>query len=229
MTIKSVEGVIFDLDGTLIDSEKHYFSADQALMKEYGIEFTKEMKKNYIGCGNYEIMKILKEKFNIPDAPETLLKKKNEYYMEIARNRTTVFPKTCRLLKKLSDAGYPLILASGSSPAVIEELLEIAGLASYFSLALSSEAVNRGKPDPTVFLESARRLDLPPERCVVIEDSTQGVEAAKNGSMLCIAIPSIPEKPLHPSFLLADLLFESMEDFDECRAYRWIEQLSPPL
>jgi len=141
----------------------------------------------------------------------------------MARREIETFPKTVRLLKRLSEEGYPLALASGSSPAVIDELLTITGLKGCFSHIISSEEVKRGKPDPQVFLESARRLALSPESCVVIEDSTQGVEAAKSGGMLCIAIPSTVEKPLHPSFHLADLLFEGgMEEFDEDEAFRWI-------
>ncbi|MGI6614448.1 MAG: HAD family hydrolase [Dethiobacteria bacterium] len=221
--IIKIRGVIFDLDGILIDSEKFYFRADQRMLQEYGIEFTREMKKEYIGCGNLDMMKIIRDKYDLPETPAGLLKKKNSYYLEMARREIETFPKTVRLLKRLSEEGYPLALASGSSPAVIDELLTITGLKGCFSHIISSEEVKRGKPDPQVFLESARRLALSPESCVVIEDSTQGVEAAKSGGMLCIAIPSTVEKPLHPSFHLADLLFEGgMEEFDEDEAFRWI-------
>ncbi len=221
--IIKIRGVIFDLDGILIDSEKFYFRADQWMLQEYGIEFTREMKKEYIGCGNLDMMKIIRDKYDLPETPAGLLKKKNSYYLEMARREIETFPKTVRLLKRLSEEGYPLALASGSSPAVIDELLTITGLKGCFSHIISSEEVKRGKPDPQVFLESARRLALSPESCVVIEDSTQGVEAAKSGGMLCIAIPSTVEKPLHPSFHLADLLFEGgMEEFDEDEAFRWI-------
>ena len=225
MAINKVQGVIFDLDGTSIDSEKFYFTADQKMLEEYGIEFTREMKKEYIGCGNLDMMKIFREKFNLPDSPEKLLEKKNSYYLEMARQKIEPFPKTVRLLERLNEAAYPLALASGSSPDVIDELLTIIGLKGYFSLIISSEEVERGKPDPQIFLESARRLALPPEYCVVIEDSVQGVEAAKSGGMPCIAIPSTIQKPLHPSYYLADLLFEGgMEEFDEEKAFRWIVQ-----
>lgn len=221
--IINIKGVIFDLDGILIDSEKYYFSADRRMLREYGVEFTREMKKKYVGCGNLDMMKLIKEQYDLPETPARLLEKKNSYYMEVARREIETFPKTVRLLKRLSGEGYPLVLASGSSPAVIDELLTITDLKGYFSRIISSEEVERGKPDPQVFLEGARRLALPPEACVVIEDSTQGVEAAKSGGMLCIAIPSTIEKPLHPSFYLADLLFEGgMAEFDEAKALRWI-------
>lgn len=226
-TLTGVQGVIFDLDGTLIDSEKNYYEADRRLLKEYGIDLTPEMKKEYIGCGNLDMLKAMKKRFGIADSPETLLKKKNDYYMETARSNTIVYPKTFSLLKKLKQEGYPLVLASGSSPGVLEEILTIAGLKHYFSLIISSEEVKHGKPDPQIFLESARRLDLLPQRCVVIEDSPQGVEAAKRALMLCIAIPSITEKPLHKSYLQADLLFENgMADFDESKAFHWIKQIA---
>jgi beta-phosphoglucomutase family hydrolase len=220
-----VRGIIFDLDGTLIDSVELYTVADQKVLKEYGINFTREMKKDYIGMGNLDMMKAYRERFNLPDPPKKLLEKKNKYYLEMAREGIKIFPKTKRLLEKLHEAGYPLALASGSSPAVLDELLAITGLKKYFSVVVSSEEVERGKPDPQVFLESARRLGLPPECCVVVEDSAHGVEAAKSGGMLCIAIPSTLQKPLPPGFYLADLLFEGgMEEFDEDKAFHWIAQ-----
>ena len=167
------------------------------------------------------MMKIIRDKYDLPETPAGLLKKKNSYYLEMSRREIETFPKTVRLLKRLSEEGYPLALASGSSPAVIDELLTITGLKGCFSHIISSEEVKRGKPDPQVFLESARRLALPPECCVVIEDSWYGVEAAKSGGMLCIAIPRT-QKPLHQHHL-ADLLFDGgMEEFDENEAFRWI-------
>ncbi len=223
--IPKVQGAIFDLDGTLIDSVGLYTAADQKMLKEYGISFTREMKKEYVGMGNLDMMRAYRERFNLPDSPEKLLEKKNSYYLEMSRREIKLFPKTVRLLERLHEAGYPLALASGSSPAVIDDLLAITGLKEYFTVVISSEEVERGKPDPQIFLESARRLALPPECCVVIEDSWYGVEAAKSGGMLCIAIPGATQKPLHPSFYLADLLFEGgMEEFDEDKAFRWIVQ-----
>jgi beta-phosphoglucomutase family hydrolase len=223
--IPKVQGAIFDLDGTLIDSVGLYTAADQKMLKEYGISFTREMKKEYVGMGNLDMMRAYRERFNLPDSPEKLLEKKNSYYLEMSRNGIKIFPKTVRLLERLKKAGYPLALASGSSPAVIDELLAITGLKDYFTVVISSEEVERGKPDPQIFLESARRLGLPPECCVVIEDSVHGVKAAKSGGMLCIAIPGAIQKPLPPGFYLADLLFEGgMEEFDEDKAFRWIVQ-----
>ncbi len=222
-SVTDIQAVIFDLDGTLIDSEKFYYKADHRLMKEYGIDLTPEIKNDY-GCGNLDMMRMMKDRFFLQDSPETLLKKKNDYYMEMARNNTVVYPKTFRLLKKLNTDGYPLALASGSSPEVLKELLENTGLKDYFTLIISSEEVDQGKPDPQIFLESAHRLNILPQNCVVIEDSPQGVEAAKRAFMMCIAIPSIIKKPLHENFLLADLLFENgMESFDDIIAFRWIK------
>jgi len=221
----SIEAVIFDLDGTLIDSEENYYEADRRLLKEYGIDFTLEMKKEYIGSGNLEMMRKIKRLYKINDTVETLLRKKNSYYIEIARKNTRVYPEMLKFLKLLKKSNYPLAVASGSSPEILEELLTITGLKEYFSAIVSAEDVQRGKPAPDIFLESARSLNIPPENCVVIEDSQYGVEAAKRAFMYCIAIPYIIDKPLPDSFIMSDLLFENgTKSFKALQALHWIKQ-----
>jgi beta-phosphoglucomutase-like phosphatase (HAD superfamily) len=91
---------------------------------------------------------------------------------------------------------------------------------------LSADEVPRGKPAPDVFLEAARRLGVPPEECLVIEDTRYGVEAAKRAFMRCIAVPYLTDPPLADAFLMADLLFpDGMKGFDADRAFGWIEPL----
>jgi beta-phosphoglucomutase-like phosphatase (HAD superfamily) len=93
-------------------------------------------------------------------------------------------------------------------------------------IVLSADEVPRGKPAPDVFLEAARRLGVPPEECLVIEDTRYGVEAAKRAFMRCIAVPYLTDPPLADAFLMADLLFpDGMKGFDADHAFAWIEPL----
>lgn len=196
-----IKAVIFDLDGTLIDSEPNYFEAERKLLAEYGINnFDFEMKKRYVGKSTKDIFEDLKKKYYIEESLETLTKKKNKYYLDIAKNNTVVFPEMRNFLNLLKANNYPIALASGSSPEIIEEILLITQLTGIFDAILSSESIKKGKPAPDVFLETAKLLKIPPENCLVLEDSNYGVEAAKSAFMYCIAIPYFTGEPLAESF-----------------------------
>ncbi|HOJ62848.1 MAG TPA: HAD family phosphatase [Spirochaetota bacterium] len=222
--MKNIEGVIFDLDGTLIDSENNYYLADKKLLEMYGIDFTEKMKAQYIGTGNLDMMKKIKEIYNIPDSVEFLHKKKNELYLELARRNTVVFPEMKKLLEILREKDYKIALASGSSKEVIDEIMVLTGLNIFFDAIVAGDEVVNSKPAPDIFILAAKRLNIEPERLLVIEDSKYGVEAAKNAGMLCIAIPSIIEDPFPEIFYKADFLFKNgMKDFQKEKVLEWLE------
>ncbi|MCX7820179.1 MAG: HAD family phosphatase [Brevinematales bacterium] len=226
---EKLKAVIFDFDGTLVDSEKNYYISDRNFLKEFGIEFTEEMQKEVSGMGNLNFIKKLKKEYGIKGNEKELLERKNAHYLAIAKNNTKVFPEMKRFLDILKENGYKLGLASGSSPYILDILLEETGLIKYFDVVLSSESENikNGKPHPDVYLEAARRLNFKPYECAAVEDSKYGVEAAKNAEMSCIAVPYVIEKPLHPSFYKADLLFENgIKDFKSEIAFSYILNFS---
>ncbi len=222
---KKIKAVIFDFDGTLVDSEKNYYLSDRKFLKEFGIEFTEEMQKEVSGMGNLNFIRKLKKEYDIKGDEKELLELKNAYYLNIAKNNTKVFPEMEKFLILLKENGYKLGVASGSSPYILDTLLSETGLIKYFDVVLSSEEENikNGKPHPDVYLEAAKKLSLTPSECTAVEDSKYGVEAAKNATMTCIAVPYVTEKPLHPSFYKADLLFENgIKEFKSEIAFSWI-------
>jgi HAD superfamily hydrolase (TIGR01509 family) len=224
-----VRGVVFDLDGTLLDSEPSYYEADRELLARRGIPFSEEEKRRYIGRGNLEMMEDLRRRHRFPESTAALVEEKNRIYLEIALRRSLVFPEMRRLVALLRQRGLPLAVASGTSPGLFEPLLAAAGLSADLPVRVSAEEVERGKPAPDVFVEAARRMGLPPHECLAIEDSQWGVEAAKRAFMRCIAVPYPPEAPLPRRFALADLLFaEGMAGFDAARALAWMEPLLAP-
>lgn len=221
-----VRAVLFDLDGTLVDSEPNYLVADQRLLAPYGIAFTEEDKRRYVGGGNLDQMIDLRRRFDLPATPQELAARKNALYLELALRGTPVFPEMLRFLERVRARGLPVAVASGSSPEVLRRVLEAAGLAAAFPVVVSAEEVARGKPWPEIFLEAAGRLGVPPTSCLVIEDSRHGVVAARRAFMRCIAVPYLSDPPLAVDFQLADLLFErGMAEFDAARALAWLEPL----
>jgi HAD superfamily hydrolase (TIGR01509 family) len=224
-----VRAVIFDLDGTLIDSEPNQYLADRQVLAKYGIAFSEQDKRRYIGGSNLEQMVDLARRHGLPVGPETLVTEKIACYLEIAERSTRVYPNMKRFLDLLVAHRVPVAVASGSPLEVIHRLLPAVGLAPYFELVVSADEVGRGKPAPDVFLEAARRLGVPPRACVVAEDSCPGVEAAHSASMRCIAVPYLTEKPLPEAFGLADLLFpEGMDTFNPEAAWAWVQARLEP-
>ena len=209
-----IHAVLFDLDGTLIDSEPNYYLADKKLLERYGIPFSLEDKKKYIGGGNLDQMIDLKRRFSLPESPEELAAIKNDIYLDIAEHNTEVYPEMKLFLDRLRAMSMPTAVASGSSPLILSRLLASLKLDALFDAVVSAENVARGKPAPDIFIEAAKRLGVNPGNCLVMEDSQYGVESAKSAGMICAAIPYLTEKPLASAFSKADFLFENgMSEF----------------
>lgn len=222
--MNKIKAVIFDLDGTLVDSEPNYFAADQKLFAKYGVsDYTMEIHSQYVGFGSKEMLEDMQQKYKINESTENLLAGKNRNYIEIARNNTAVFPEMLKFVELLISHNYPVAVASGSSPEIIQEILSITDLAKYFNVVLSAENVKNGKPEPDIFIETAQQLGVAAENCLVVEDSQYGVEAAKRASMYCIAVPSPTILPLNDCFKKADLLFkQGSAEFSAVQALEWL-------
>ncbi|MBP2652774.1 MAG: HAD-superfamily hydrolase, subfamily variant 3 [Firmicutes bacterium] len=224
MDRRQIKAVIFDLDGTLIDSEPIYFETDKKLFAEYGVNYDLAMKNKYIGIGSVKMVEELKAQYQIKDSVETVVEKHNQRYLEIAREKTQVFPEMKRLLELLKEQQYLIAVASGSSPEVIDIVLGSVDLRKFFSVVISAEEVKQGKPAPDIFLEVASQWGIKGEQCLVVEDSRYGVMAAKSAGMYCVAIPYPPQESLDDSYLTADLLFsKGMSEFSAQKTMEWLK------
>ncbi|PSJ27951.1 hydrolase [Streptosporangium nondiastaticum] len=216
--------VIFDLDGTLVDSEPNYYEAGRRVLEQYGVPgFSWEEHTRFIGIGTRETLEALRREYGIEAPVDELLAAKNRAYLELARAHTEAFPEMRRFVDLLHGAGVPLAVASGSSRAAIEAVLARTGLGGVLTTLVSAEEVEHGKPEPDVFLEAARRLGAAPGDCVVVEDAPPGAEAARRAGMGCVAVPYVPGTADDPAFASAGLLFPGgQKEFDAGRAYEWV-------
>lgn len=222
-----MRAVIFDWDGTLIDSEPNYSLADERFLARYGIPYSPEDKRRYIGGGSLDMMIDVKRRFGLAEPPEQLVRERGELYLRLALEKTELYPKMKSFLDRIKARGLPVAVASGSAPVALSRLSAKLGLNGVFDAVVSAEEVRLAKPAPDVFLEAARRLGREAGDCVVVEDSRYGVEAALAAGMRCIAVPYLTDPPLAEAFGRADLLFPGgMKTFSAEQAYAWIERLS---
>ncbi|MGW0394340.1 HAD family hydrolase [Streptomyces sp. NPDC003042] len=200
--------VIFDLDGTLVDSEPNYYASGRLVLERHGVcDFTWEQHARFVGIGTLETLEILKERYGLPAPVEQLLAEQNAAYLELARARTEAYPQMRKFVERLHAQGVPMAVASGSSREAIDAVLEGTGLDVLLTTVVSAEEVAHGKPAPDVFLEAARRLGAVPADCVVVEDAAPGAVAARAAGMSCMAIPYMTDTAGDPAFAAADLLF----------------------
>lgn len=221
--------VVFDLDGTLVDSEPNYYRATLGTLARYGItDYTWADNEAYVGISTLETIGLWKRRYGIEAPDAEMLDDLNARYLDLARTDTHVFPQMRLFVERLHAAGTPMIVASGSSPEAIEAILTGTGLGRQLSRYVSADEVAHGKPAPDVFLEAARRLDVAPACCVVLEDAAPGARAAHAAGMRCIALPYVAAQANDPAFTAADLLFKGgQEEFTARAAYDWLERSAP--
>lgn len=222
---RDIDAVIFDLDGTLVDSEPNYFEALRKVLGEHGVDFTPECNKQYIGIGVKEVIDRIKTAYAIDESAAVMMERINACYIDCAKKNTPVFPEMKKLVAELKKNDYPLAVASGSSRSTIEMILSTSRMERYFDVVISSEEVAKGKPAPDVFLEAARRLGILPERCLVVEDSQYGVLAAKSAAMYCVAMPGVFDESMQEHYALADMLFKNgIHDFSAEQVFSWVRR-----
>jgi HAD superfamily hydrolase (TIGR01509 family) len=217
-------GVIFDMDGTLVDSEPHWFVSDSRFVAEFGGVYDEAFRNECVGMGSRAFVQVIQQKFGLKESIDELLAHKDRHYLDVARGHVQPFPEMVKLVEALSDRGLPMAVASGSSPAIIEAVIEEAGLSRYFGRHLySSELVLRAKPEPDIFLYTAGRLGIPPRELVVFEDSQHGVAAGKTAGMAVVGVPQVWTDKGRAALETADLLFRSgMAEFTADAVLKWM-------
>ncbi|WP_369269459.1 HAD family hydrolase [Streptomyces sp. R11] len=218
--------VIFDLDGTLVDSEPNYYEAGRQVLAEHGVpDFTWSDHERYVGISTLETVTRWKREYGLRASVDELLAAKNRRYLDLARTSTRAYPEMRKFVELLSTEGIPLAVASGSSLKAITAILSGTGLDAHLHTVVSADEVDHGKPAPDVFLEAARRLGAAPADCVVVEDAAPGAAAAHAAGMRCIAIPYVATQADSPEFATAGLLLRGgQEEFTTRTAYDWLRR-----
>lgn len=201
-----VGGVLWDLDGTLIDSADQHYVAWRDALAQHGRGHTREEFMQGFGRRNDTILRAIFGDSLPPDEAARVADDKEERYRRLVREHGLApLPGVMQWLSRLKDRGFRQALATSAPPANVAVVIEVLGLDRFFDAVASADDVERGKPEPDIFLEAARRIDVPPTRCVVVEDSPHGLEAARRAGMRSVGILSE-----HHRELTADLVVPSL-------------------
>ena len=212
MTPRRFDAVIFDMDGTLVDSEPVQATVTQTMLAPYGIAW--EEDGEFLGCTDLDMFTALVARHGLSDDATTLTARRTAMLVEVMgkENAVTPMPGVPAVPKALAARGYCLAVASSSALPVIEAVVGALDARTLFGALVSGLDVPRGKPAPDIFLEAARRLGVPAARCLVIEDSRNGMLAAKAAGMACAAIPCAVSR--HQAFTEADWVLSSLTDLE---------------
>ncbi len=204
----AVGGVLWDLDGTLIDSAGHHWIAWRDTLLSEGRSVTPGDFASSFGKRNDEILYELFGRGIEKPWIERVSEAKEQAYRRLLREQGLfLLPGALTWFARLRQGGWLQALASSAPRPNIDAVFEsLAALGRYLDLVVSADEVGRGKPDPAVFLEAARRLSLPPDRCIVVEDAPAGIEGARRAGMRSIGVLSSH----HPQ-LEADLVVPTLE------------------
>ncbi len=206
----TVQAVIWDLDGVIIDSADEHRRAWQRLAREEGVTLTDADFWATFGKRNDDIFAILWGPLS-PEELRRLADRKEAYFRELIRETAAPLPGAMELMQSLHEAGFSQALASSAPIENIQLISDVLGLERYLSVLVSGETVPRGKPAPDIFLKAATELGVEPAHCLVIEDAVAGVEAAHAAGMRCISVAGNRDLP---GLRKAELMVRSLVEVD---------------
>lgn len=206
-----MKAFIFDMDGVIIDSEPIHFEIDVETMKYFGVTIAPHELDRFVGMTNPEMWSILKQEYSIPQSVSEITEYQLKSKIELIRS-TDLAPieGIQELIFDLKKNNILIGLASSSPRAFINEVLRKYNFFEYFDSIISGEEVTKGKPAPDIYLEVSNQLNSKPNECWVLEDSKNGVQAAKAAGMKCIGF--INENSGNQDLSRADIIVNNIRD-----------------
>jgi HAD superfamily hydrolase (TIGR01509 family) len=205
----SIEAVVFDLDGILVQSEELWDAARRELADEHGIEWPSDATDAMMGMSSKEWSQYMHDEVGVPDPPEEINRKVLAWVEKRYREDLPWIPGAREAVRRMAEQ-FPLGLATSSNREIIDIVVDEGGFE--FVTTVSSEEVERGKPAPDVYREVMKRMGVDPQNAAAIEDSTNGLLSAHNAGMRVIAIPNDAHPPAEKGLAVADVVLDSIEN-----------------
>jgi beta-phosphoglucomutase family hydrolase len=187
--MKEKFAVLFDMDGVIIDSNPYHKDAWLEFCRRYNVELREEdvPRKIYGKTNKAALVDVFEREFS-PEESYQLSEEKEAIYRDLHRPDISLIKGLDTLLKAFQQQQIPLAVCTNAPVANLDFMLEETGIRSYFKVLIDASQVSKGKPDPEIYLRAAKLLNLPPSRCIVMEDSTVGVEAGLRAGMKVVGI-----------------------------------------
>lgn len=207
-----LKAVLFDMDGVIVDTEPLHHKAYHLMFNDVKIDVSASLYESFTGQATFGICEKLISEFNLSETPQYLvdLKRKHFHYLFENDKDLSLLDGVRELIEDYHSRGLTLVLASSASMPNIERIFKRFNLDSYFVAKLSGADLKASKPHPEIFIKAAEASGHPPEHCMVIEDSTNGIAAAKAANIYCVGYNSVHSK--NQDYSRADLM---IQDFIE--------------
>src|SRR5215211_6101231 len=184
-----IHAVTFDLDGVLADSEPWWNQIDAKLLAEYEVNYRGEYHRNVLGVSYRLAVEFYRNAFHVSASIEELMRRRGEIATDFFANYVDLFPSAKATLEHLREMKLHLAVATSSVSASARPFLDRTRIAGFFEVIVTGDEVRRGKPHPDIYMQTAKKLGISPEACLVIEDALAGVAAANAANMRVAAIP----------------------------------------
>jgi HAD superfamily hydrolase (TIGR01509 family) len=208
----SIQAVIFDMDGVLVDSEGYWQQSREDFARAIGKVWRPEDQRRVMGVSTTEWAEIMRERLEVDKSIEAIIADIKARMFAHYKRRMPILPGAMEAVRKAA-ACYKVGLASGSETSVIKLVMEETGLDEVFDAIVYGDTLPRGKPAPDIYFEAAQQLGISPEQAVGVEDSANGIRALRAAGMHVIAVPG-RIFPLSDEVLqLADVTLTSLEEF----------------
>jgi HAD superfamily hydrolase (TIGR01509 family) len=214
-----IHAVVFDLDGLLVDSESLQIAAWHAFLASYGARLDDGLVQEMFGLRLSDSARLVTERLALPLTTAEVIAQRDAIFLDSLSGRLRPMPGARELVAELTRRGIPLALATSGHRRYVERALAEIGLTDSFSVKVTAEDVERGKPAPDCYRLVANRLGLPPATCLALEDAPLGVHAARAAGLRCLAVPNEHTRSL-PGLAQADAVLPSLHE-----VLPWLETL----
>ncbi len=183
-------GYIFDLDGTLVDTMPLHYRAWDEAMRAVGLRcpLDEELFYSHGGVPTLKVAELIAQHYGLTIDPHAVFDHKETLFQALQKDAKLIEPVVA--FARTVAATHPVAIASGGPREIVRRMLEITGLAALFNVVVTPEDVVHGKPAPDMFLLAAKKMGVPPEKCLVFEDAEPGMRAAEAAGMKFVRVPS---------------------------------------